>query len=185
VKTTRPTHKKCRGCGEWFSLKKYARPTQRFCSVSCFASWRNAQPKWRKAHSEKIKAQTDPKVMRERSLAAWRDPAVRVLLTAIRTKQSHTKEARAQVAALNKKIWADPEFRKRHVARSRRAAAELWRDPVYRKKISALMVEENKKRWADPDYKETTSRSIRIALAQPLEKKRRSEQARKHNQRRR
>jgi hypothetical protein len=173
----KPTHKKCRGCGEWFSLGKYERPTRKFCSVSCFATWRNAQPKWKTAHSGKIKAQTDPETMREKSRAAWRDPATRAKMIAIRRAPAIAEKSRVKMQKINKKIWADPEFRKRHVERSKKTAKELWRDPIFRIKTSAGMAEINKQRWADPDYKEATSRSIRIALAQPLQRKRLSRQA--------
>ena len=174
----KPTHKKCRGCGEWFSLGKYERPTRKFCSVSCFATWRNAQPKWKKAHSEKIKAQTDPKTMREKSLAAWRNPVTRDKMVKIRRAPALAEKSRAKMQKINKEIWADPEFRRRHVERSKKTAKELWNDPIFRIKISEGMTEINKQRWADPDYKEATSLSIRIALAQPLEKRRRSQRTR-------
>ena len=113
------------------------------------------------------------------SRAMWRDPAVRAKLTKQRT---NSETSRALMEAVNKKQWADPEFRKRHAARSKKSVAELWRDPIFRKKISAFMVEENKQRWSDPDYKDDTSRSIRIALAQPLQRKRISKQAREQTQ---
>src|SRR5215471_11394778 len=54
-KDKKPTHKRCRNCGEWFQLPPYARPTHRFCTVSCARQHQNAQPKWKKAHSKRMK----------------------------------------------------------------------------------------------------------------------------------
>ena len=179
----RPTHKKCRHCGEWFSFSKRARLTQKFCSLSCSSSFRNAQPKWKKAQSQKIKAKTDPKVMRARARALWRDPEIRARLTEERRARSNTKEHRAHMAEHNEKIWADPEFRKKQSKRAKKVAAKLWADPAFREKISATTTEANKQRWADPDFKKKTSFRIRVTLAQPLQKKRRSKQSRERMQR--
>jgi hypothetical protein len=172
--TDKPTHKQCRQCGEWFTLKPYARPTQKFCTVSCAAIYRTSQPKWRKAQSAKVKARTDPEVMRERSRAMWRNPETRARLAASNKKRANTKEHLAWMAEHNKRLWSDPKFRKAAAARSSEALKQLWTDPAFREENITRMVEENKRRWANPDYKERVSRSIRRAKLAPLELKRQS-----------
>jgi len=179
----KPTHKECRQCGEWFELPPYAPPKRRFCSVSCWAKWRNSQPKWRKAQSERAKAHADPEVMRERARSIWRNPELRARLSAQRRELSRSKEHLAHMVEHNKKLWENKEFRKRHAERSRQQIIERWRDPIYRAKMSAQTIEQNKQRWADPRYAEKTSRNIRIAKAAPLGKRRQREHARELAQR--
>lgn len=179
----KPTHKQCRQCGEWFTLKPRANRRQKFCTVSCSSKYRNAQPKWKKAQSRRMKAKTDPEVMRERAKALWRDPEMRARLSEQRRIQSNTKEHLASMVEHNKKLWKDDEFRKRHTERSSKQAIEQWRDPVYREKMTALTAEKNKQRWADSDYKERVSRKIRIAKALPLAKKQQSKTSRELAQR--
>jgi hypothetical protein len=179
----RPTHKKCRQCGEWFSFSKRAHLKQKFCSLGCSATYRNASPKWRKAQSRKIKAKTDPEIMRERAKALWRNPEIRDRLTEERRTRSNTKEHRAHMAEHNKKLWANAVFRKQHTERARKLAVKQWRDPAYREKMSAATSEMNKQRWADPEYKKKISFRIRVALHNPLTKKRQSKLSRERMQR--
>lgn len=178
MKKDRPTHKKCRHCKEWFSFSKRAPLSQRFCSGSCWAKYRNANPKWREAQSKRMKAAADPEVMRKMAQAMWRDPEMRAHLTEGSRKRANTKEHLASMQEHNKKVWADPAFRKGHSERSKKLLTEKWADPDYRERISAQTVELNKRRWADPEFRERTSFSIRVAMHNPLEKKRRLKQAR-------
>ena len=175
MKKKGPTHKECRHCGDWFKLGRYERPTRRFCSVRCAALARTSSPKWRAEHSAKIKKKVDPKVMRERAKALWRDPEVRARLTEQRRVRSNTKAHLQAFAEHNKKLWADKEFRKRHAERSSKVAAEQMKDPEHRKKLSAATAKANKERWADPVYKERVSFRIRMAKRQPIARKRQSE----------
>jgi hypothetical protein len=177
TKREKPTHKQCRQCGEWFKLRRYASPTQRFCTVGCWTAWRNAQPEWRKAQSAKIKAQTDSEVMRTKSLGMSQE--ARAKIAEATRKRANSKQHLAWMAKHNEQLWSDKEFRKRHAERSREQVAKQWTDPTYRQKMSAQTTELNKKRWADPDFRERTSHNIRIALLAPLEKKRRLETARR------
>jgi hypothetical protein len=172
----RPTHKKCKQCKEWFNLRKRARLTQKFCCLSCACTYRNADPKWRAAQSKKVKAKTDPEVMRARSLKAWADPETRAYLTEKTRQRANTAEHRAHMKEHNAKLWADPEFRAKQTELKSKRTAAMWADPAFREKMSALTIEGNKQRWADPDYKEKTSFRIRMALNQPLQKKRLSKQ---------
>jgi hypothetical protein len=178
----RPTHKKCRQCGEWFMLGKYERLTRKFCTYSCASTHRNAQPKWKKRQSKLMKKLATPEVMRERSLKMWRDPAMRAHLSEKSRQQANTKEHHAWMIEHNKKLWTAPEyaeFRQQHSERTRKTAKKQWDDPAFREKISALTTEANKKRWADPEYKKRVGFKIRIAFAQPLSKAKRSKSSRK------
>jgi len=170
----RPTHKKCRQCGEWFNLSKRASLKQKFCCGSCAATYRTSDPKWRKAQSEKIKAQCDSEVMRERSRKAWDDPETRAYLTEKTRERANTKEHKAYMLEHNKKMWADPEFRAAQTESKRKRSVKQWEDPAFREKMSAVTTQTNKKRWADPEFKKRTGFRIKLALAQPLEKKRKS-----------
>ena len=176
--TQRPTHKKCRHCGEWFSFSKRAPLKRKFCSMSCASSYRNAQPKWKAEQSRKIKARTDPEAMRAMAKALWQDPQTRAHLGAVRKVLANSKEHKVRMEEHNKKMWSDPDFRQRHVERTAKNAAERWTDPDYREKMSVLATEGNKKRWANPSFKKKTSFRIRVALANPLTKKRQSKQMR-------
>lgn len=162
-------HRRCRQCKEWFMVKGYK---QKFCTLSCSAQYRNAQPAWRKAHSKKIKAITDPAVMRERARALWRDPRVRAVITESVRKRTNSKEHLTWMAEHNKQLWANKEYRKQHVKRNSERVTKQWQDPKYREAMSVQMTKENKKRWADPEFKERTSRNIRIGKLAPLVKKR-------------
>jgi hypothetical protein len=168
----KPTHKQCRNCGEWFALRRNASPTQRFCSTGCSATYRTSKPKWRKAHSEKIKAQTNPEVMRQRSLAAWANPETRARMTEATRKRANEPEHQAWMIEHNKRLWTDKEFRKGHLKRNSKVMADLWADPAFRQKQSEMTAAANKKRWADPEYKARTAQSIRIAKLTPLAHKR-------------
>jgi hypothetical protein len=168
----RPTHKQCRQCGEWFTLKRRANRRQKFCTLSCAATWRGAQPKWKKAHSKKVKARIDPEAMREKSRAMWANPEIRERLTNKARIQANSPEHLAAMVEHNKQLWSNAEFRKQHEERSRQRALENWSNPEFREKMSALTGELSKQRWANPDYRAKVSRSIRIAKAAPLEKKR-------------
>lgn len=170
----RPTHKECRQCGEWYSLSKRAKPTQRFCSTGCAAAHRAADPKWRRGQSLRMKAIANPEVLRERAAALWRNPETRALLTEKTRQRSNTPEHRARMKEHNKKLWANKEFRERQLELKKERMAKLWKDPNFREKASAATAELNKKRWADPEFKRRTRFRIRIALAQPLSKRRRS-----------
>lgn len=172
----RPTHKKCKQCGEWFNLHKRARLTQKFCCLSCASLHRTSDPKWRVAHSKKIKDQTDSEMMRERSLKAWANPEVRAHLTEKTRERANTKEHRARMKTHNAKLWADPEFRAAQTELKKQRLFEQWADPTFREKMSTVAIEGNKQRWADPTFKKRTSFHIRMALAQPLQKKRLSKQ---------
>jgi hypothetical protein len=176
-KPPKPTHKECRQCHQWFELPRYSRPTRRFCSLSCAATFRMNQLKNRKAQSEIAKAHADPEVMRERARALWRDPEVRARLVEERTARSNTKEHLAWMAEHNKRLWQDKEFRKRHTERTSKRSAEKWLDPEYRAKMSAATAEANRKRWADPEYRDRVSWKIRIAKAQTHVKRRQKEVA--------
>jgi hypothetical protein len=161
----KPTHKQCRQCLQWFSLKKYARPQQKFCTLRCAAEHRNSDPEWRAAHSQKMKAKIDPEVMRERAREQWRDPDKRARVIAGLTVYANSKEHLTQFAEQTKKLWADPEFRRQHSERTSKMVTERWSDPAFRQKISAMTSELNKQRWADPKFKRRTGLKIRIALA--------------------
>src|SRR5215831_10892040 len=106
---TRPTHKKCLNCREWFWLKPRANRRQRFCTRSCWATYRNAQPKWKKVQSQKARTSANPEVMRERARRVWRDPDRRARLLDKLRARANTKEHLAWMVEHNKRIWADPE----------------------------------------------------------------------------
>jgi hypothetical protein len=171
-KKNKPIHKQCRQCGEWFTLDPRANRRQKFCTVSCAATWRGAQPKWKKAHSKRMKARVDPEAMREMSRAMWRNPEIRERLTNNARIRGNSPEHLAAMVEHNKKLWSDAEFRKQHEERSRQQFSNAWSNPEFREKASALTAELSAQRWADPDYRKKVSRSIRIAKAAPLEKKR-------------
>lgn len=181
--TKSPVHKQCRQCGEWFTLKPYARPTQKFCTVSCSAIWRTSQPKWRREQSRKMKVQTDPEVMRERAKALWRDPEVRARIIESNRKRANTPEHLAWMAAHNKKLWADPARHKRTAVQAKKNLAKRWADPEFRARSSAATVERNKRLWANPDYRERVARSIRVAKRGTLSQKRQSKAAKEVAQR--
>jgi hypothetical protein len=122
-----------------------------------------------------MKAIADPAVMREKSRAMWRNPEIRQRLINKTRIRSNSPEHLAAMAEHNKQLWSNPEFRKQHEERSRQRALENWRDPEFREKISARTAEQSKRRWANPDYRARVSRSIRIAKAAPLAKRRQTQ----------
>jgi hypothetical protein len=174
AKSTRdkPTHRQCRYCKEWFELRPRAHYWQKFCTLSCAASYRTSQPKWKKQHGEKVRAKSDPETMRQKSLKAWSNPEIRTRLSEKTRQRSNSKEHLAWMDKHNERLWADKEFREQHSKRASQTLNKLWEDPVYREKISAQTVELNKQRWADPEFRERVSRNIRIAKLDMLEKKR-------------
>jgi hypothetical protein len=179
----RPTHKKCKQCGEWFSLSKRANLRQKFCSYSCAAKHRCADPRWRRQHSQRMKDTTDPEVMRERSRALWRDPKMRAHLIEQNRIRANSKEDRARFVEHNKKLWANADFRKRHAELTSKRAVKQWRDPAFRDKIISASIEASKQRWADPEYKRRVSKSIRIAKRKPEARARQSKVSREAAQR--
>jgi hypothetical protein len=167
--------RKCRQCGQWFSKKRLASKTQKFCTVGCAAAHRGADPRWRKAHSERLKGKCDPEMMRERARSIWRNPELRARLTENSRQRANTQEHHDRMIKHNKKIWSDPEFRRRHTERTKQQTKKQWNDPAFRKKILAASVKASRERWADPEYKKRVSASIRAAKAKPEAKARQSE----------
>lgn len=178
--------KQCKQCKEWFTPKEWAKypphNKQKFCSLSCAAIHRNANPKWRKQHSERLKATVDPLVMREMSLKAWGSPEIRAKLISGITNRSRSREHRARMVEHNKIIWANKEFRESQSKLTSKNSAERWNNPDYRNQVSRRMTEENKKRWANPEYKEKVSAAIRAAKQAPEAKARQAEVARRLNE---
>ena len=177
----RPEFKQCRQCKEWYSPRPRAQPWQRFCSVSCAAKHRQAQPRRRAEQSRRAKAlaaAVGTEVMRERARVAWRDPEYRArMIEGIRAR-ANTQARRDQMIKVNKKIWSNPEFRKRQSERARELSRRQWSDPAYRAKMSALKSEQNKKLWADPELRQKMIFGIRVSKRGLKERLRMSRAAR-------
>lgn len=58
----------------------------------------------------------------------------------------------------NKKLWSDPEFRKRHSERNIEKNKRLWSNPEFRKKIAKSVVDS--KAWVGRKHSEETKRKI-------------------------
>ena len=176
----KPTHKKCRQCGEWFELPAYAKPTQRFCTLSCSAEWRTNTPEFKKAQSERSKAymQRNAKRMHDAVQALWNDPERREVLVEQARVRSNRKTHLAWMQEHNKRLWKDPEFRKRHSERTTKMLKKRWSDPVEVAKNAARMSKQSKQRWADPVKRQTMSWSNKIAQLAPLTRKKKRELSR-------
>jgi hypothetical protein len=82
-----------------------------------------------------------------------------------------TEEHREKLSELRKKMWEDPEQRKK-ISESIRKALE---DPEHREKMSEL----SKKMWEDPERREKVSKSMKKALEDPEHRKKMSELSKK------
>lgn len=77
----------------------------------------------------------------------------------------------------NKKLWADPKYRRKMSRNSSKMIREkrkdpefakllsegnarLWKNSEYRKKMSGIATELNKKRWADPEYRKRKTKEL-------------------------
>ena len=169
----RPTHKQCRQCKEWFELPAYAKPTHRFCSQSCAAKFRTSKPEFKKAQSERSKAymQRNAQKMHDAVQALWADPERRAVLVEQARERSNTKKHLAWMKEHNKRIWSDPEFRKRHVERTKKIMKKRWSDPEELAKNAARMSRDSKKRWADPEKRRRMTLKIRINALNTLTRK--------------
>jgi hypothetical protein len=111
--------------------------------------------------------------MREKSRRMWKNPETRERLTEWR--RNNNKKYRVAMNELNKRQWQDGEYRKRVKEHSRKQMIARWQDPAFREKMGALSTELNKKRWSNPVFKDRVSRSIRVAMLDPIRKKRKQE----------
>lgn len=177
IKDRPKRYKRCRWCNEWFELPVYAKPTRRFCTRSCGAKWRSNQPAFKKAQSERSKVcvKKYAQKLHDAVQALWADPERRAVQVEKARERSNRPQHLAWMQEHNKRIWKDPEFRKRHVKRSSKMMQERWRDPEALAKNAAQMSRESKKRWADPVKRQTMSWSIKIAQLAPLTVKKKRE----------
>ena len=99
---------------------------------------------------------------------------------------------RKKMSEKSKKMWEDPEFKKRMVDKKNipefkkkisKVAKMNWEDPEYRKKMirqaSKLLQERNLKNWEDPKYRKKMSKRSRKMWENPEYRKKISEKRKK------
>jgi hypothetical protein len=123
----------------------------------------------------------------------WNDPDFRKRETENRRARTKEQSVRSDMAERMKKVWARPEYIKKHreamaivrsdsqwLERNSKSQKAAWQDPVKREarlknrkpptaeataSRSKHTTEHNKNRWSDPEYKARVSKAIREAKA--------------------